>query len=194
LDGNYISDIYALVENNGLGLEDHLCLEDNPLSQEALNVHIPILQSRGFLSLTYPFTPNNYAACYPDPIRNETGVSTNADLEWRGNFPTDDASYDVWLGETNDNLVNVGSGTAINDTLYSFDPTLNSITDYWWKVRAVTATDTIWSGLWHFTTESLNADFSADQILIVEGTEIQFTDLSTGSPTSWDGISRMMEH
>ena len=156
LDENEISDIYALVENTGLGLGDTLYLEyqgeANPLSQEALNVHIPILLSRGFDIFTYPSIPNNYAACYPNPSRNETGVSPNADLEWRGNFPSRDAVYDVWLGETDENLVNVGNGTAINDTLYSFTPTLNPYTDYWWKVRAVTETDTIWSGLWHFIT------------------------------------------
>ena len=35
------------------------------------------------------------------------------------------------------------------------------------------------------TQSTLIVDFSADQTIIVEGTEIQFTDLSTGSPTSW---------
>ena len=53
-------------------------------------------------------------------------------------------------------------------------------------MRAVTETDTIWSGLWHFTTEPLIADFTVSDTLTVAGTEIQFTDLSTGNPTSWE--------
>jgi uncharacterized protein (TIGR02145 family) len=187
---NQISDIYYLIENNGLGLGDKLYLErwgyTNPLSQEALNVHIPILESRGFYILQYPTTPDNYAACYPDPSRNETGVYINADLEWQGNFQVRDIVYNVWLGETSDNLVNVGLGTAINDTLYSFTPNLEPTKDYYWKVRAITTNtaDTVWSGLWHFTT-CINADFSADQTTIAAYNTIQFTDLSTGNLTSW---------
>jgi len=186
LYSNQISDIYPLVENTGLGSGDVLQLHSNPLSLEALIVHIPILESRGFAIFEYPSTPNNYAACYPDPARYETGVDINADLEWQGNFPSRDAVYNVWLGETSDNLLNVGYGTAINDTLYSFTPILNPDTDYWWKIGAITATasDTLWSGLWYFTTYII-ADFSVDQTTIVAGTEIQFTDLSTGNPTNW---------
>ena len=188
---NQISDIYPIVENMGLGDDDKLYLENNgtgqtnPLSKEALNVHIPILQNRLFYVFQFPSTPNNYAACYPDPARYEAVDHLNAELEWQGNFPSRDAVYDVWLGETSDNLVNVGFSTAINDTLYSFTPALNPDTDYCWKVRAITATDTIWSGLWYFTTYII-ADFSADQTSIEEGGTIQFTDLSIGNPTNWE--------
>ena len=185
LNDNQISDIYPLVENTGLDSGDFLQLNSNPLSREAFNVHIPILESRGFHSLQFPSTPNNYAACYPDPARYETIVYINADLEWQGNFPSRDAVYDVWLGETSDDLVNVGYGTAINDTLYSFTPDLNPDTVYWWKVRAITETDTVWSGLWCFTTYII-ADFSADQTSIEEGDTIQFTDLSIGNLTNWE--------
>ena len=150
LEENQISDIYAIVENTSFGPADLLNIQSNPFSQEALNVHIPILQSRGFRNLTYPTISNNYAACYPNPARNETGLLINTTLEWRGNFPSRDAVYDVWLGETSDNLVNIGTGVAINDTLYSFTPNLNEDTNYWWKVRAIAETDTLWSGLWHF--------------------------------------------
>ncbi len=185
LCSNQISDIYPLVENFGLGSGDILQLYCNPLSQEALNVHIPILESRGFDTLQFPSTQNNYAACYPNPARYEKGVNINADLEWQGNFSSRDAFYDVWLGETSDDLVNVGYGTAINDTLYSFTPDLNPDTDYCWKLRAITTTDTIWSGLWSFSTYII-ADFSAGQTSIEEGDTIQFTDLSIGNPTSWE--------
>jgi len=187
LYNNQISDIYPLVENTGLGSGDDLYLNPNPFSQEALNVHIPILESRGFATLEYPTTPNNYAACYPNPARNETGVFVNNSLEWQGNFIRN-ADYDVWLGETADNLVNVGNGTLVSDTLYSFTPTLNANTDYWWKVRAVTATDTIWSGLWNFTTGEevyFTVDFTATYRAGYLPLSVQFTDTTDGTPISW---------
>ena len=151
LNSNRISDIFALVENTGYGFEDHLFINDNYLSQEALDIHIPILEDREFEVLVYSSNPNVYAACYPNPVRNAIEVPINTTLEWSGNFPTREVTYDVWLGETSDNLLNVGIGTVINNTLYSFTPNLNEDTNYWWRVRAITETDTIWSGLWHFT-------------------------------------------
>ena len=32
----------------------------------------------------------------------------------------------------------------------------------------------------------INVDFAADEVKVVEGSQIQFTDLSTGNPTSWE--------
>jgi len=160
---NEVSDIFALVENSGLDSGDTIFLLYNPLSQEALDVHIPILEDREFYALIYSSNPNVYAACYPNPVRNAIGVPTNTNLEWNGNFPTREVTYDVWLGETSDNLINVGIGTVINNTLYSFTPNLNEDTNYWWRVRAITETDTIWSGLWHFTVGnpvSIDDDFN----------------------------------
>jgi len=152
LSNNKITDIFSLIENPELGADDNLYIGLNPLSQEALFVHIPILQSRGFSDLYFPSTPNTYAACYPFPGRHETAVSLNSDLEWRGNFDSPDASYDVWLGESSDNLVRMGDASPVNDTVYSFSPVLKANTEYWWKVRTMTGTDTLWSGLWHFET------------------------------------------
>ena len=163
LSSNEISDIFALVENIELGFGDTIFLLNNFLSQEALNVHIPILEDRGFQALIYSSNPNVYAACYPNPVRNAIEVPTNTTLEWNGNFPSREVNYDVWLGETSENLLNVGTGTVINNTLYSFTPTLNDNTHYWWKVRAITEADTIWSGLWHFTVGnpvSIDDDFN----------------------------------
>ncbi len=150
LNSNEISDIFALVENTGLGSGDTIFLINNFLSQEALDVHIPILEDREFEALIYSSNPNVYAACYPNPVRNAIEVPIDTTLEWSGNFPTREVTYDVWLGETSENLLNVGTGTVINNTLYSFTPNLNEDTNYWWRVRAITETDTIWSGLWHF--------------------------------------------
>ncbi len=167
---NQISDIFALVENTGLGFEDNLFINDNYLSQEALDVHIPILEDRGFEVLVYSSNPNVYAACYPNPARNAIEVPINTTLEWCGNFPTREVTYDVWLGETSENLLNVGTGTAVNNTLYSFTPNLNEDTDYWWRVRAITETDTIWSGLWHFAVgNSISTD---DEIYSLKTSQI----------------------
>ena len=47
LDLNRISDIAPLVANDGLGNGDKVTLERNPLSAEALDTDIPILQGRG---------------------------------------------------------------------------------------------------------------------------------------------------
>ncbi len=151
LYSNQISDIYALVENTGLGSEDHLYFYDNPISQEAFDVHIPILENRGFETIMYPTNPNNYAACYPYPNRHEIGLSTDTIMQWSGNFPSRDVDYEVWLGETSDNLIYIGVGIPINNTVYTLTPDLDEETDYWWKIKAITETDTIWSGLWHFT-------------------------------------------
>jgi hypothetical protein len=149
------------VENTGLGSGDRLLLDligyANPLSHEALDVHIPILESRGFIQLCYPSIPNDNAACFPSPARNEIDVSPGTDLVWSGNFPSREAVYAIWLGEASDELENIGIGIAIGDTLYSISPILNPNTDYWWKVRAVTDADTIWSGLWHYTTGNPNS-------------------------------------
>lgn len=170
LEDNNICDIYIIVENTLFGPGDILRIESNPLSQEALNIHIPILQSRGFHGLHYPPIPNNYAACYPNPIRNATGLPSNTMLEWRGNYPSRDAVYEVWLGESSDNLEYLGTGSASNDTLYSFTPNLNDDTNYWWKVCAVVEGDEYWSGLWHFAVG--NPISSDDQIYSLNTSQI----------------------
>nr|MBC8478107.1 leucine-rich repeat domain-containing protein [bacterium] len=191
--GNRITDIYPLVENIEFGASDRLYLESeeqsNPLSLEAVMVHITLLQSRGFWALEYPEIPDLNAPCYPDPARNQIGFIASNNLQWRGNFPFREVVYDVWLSESSDNLINVGTGTAFDDTLYYFTPVLDPYTEYWWKIRAVTEGDTLWSGLWHFTTgddDGFFADFMADQTIAVVGSEVQFTDLSHGNPTSWN--------
>jgi len=45
--GNNISDISALVSNVGISSGDTVYLEYNPLSPEAINIHIPQLEERG---------------------------------------------------------------------------------------------------------------------------------------------------
>ena len=47
LDKNNISDISALVSNAGISSGDTVYLTNNPLSPEAINIHIPQLEARG---------------------------------------------------------------------------------------------------------------------------------------------------
>ena len=47
LQGNQISNIYPLVQNEGLDNGDYADLGDNPLSYESLYVYIPQLLERG---------------------------------------------------------------------------------------------------------------------------------------------------
>jgi len=44
---NQISDISPLVENEGLSTGDYVCLKENPLSPDSLNIYIPQLKARG---------------------------------------------------------------------------------------------------------------------------------------------------
>ena len=47
LKNNYISDLSPLVANTGLGNEDEVVLNDNPLSSASIKTYVPVLQSRG---------------------------------------------------------------------------------------------------------------------------------------------------
>ena len=47
LSNNHIRDIRPLVANSGLGGGDWVCLEGNPLSDQAINEQIPALRARG---------------------------------------------------------------------------------------------------------------------------------------------------
>jgi len=191
LFGNEFSDIYPLVENAGLDSGDVLRLEryglGNPLSVEAMTVHVPILVARG-VSIDVPDVPNNSSACYPVPNRDAVDTATNLNINWQGNFGSPNADYDVYLGTSPDQLNFAGTGTTTNNVDYNFNIALNTNTDYWWKVLSTSASDIIWSGLWHFTTGNvavLNAEFEADQTSVYTGSLVQFTDLSTGNPTQW---------
>ena len=157
LRDNQISDIYACIENTGLGDNgragppDMLYLENNPLFWEALDVHIPILESREFWILNYSPVPNSYTPCYPNPERYALEIPVNTGLQWQGNFDRE-VVYEVWLGESPDNLINIGNGNFVEENTYSITVNLDVNTEYWWKVKAITETENIWSGLWSFRT------------------------------------------
>lgn len=47
LSSNQISNIEPLVDNTGLATSDYVWLEDNPLSDDSINIYIPALEARG---------------------------------------------------------------------------------------------------------------------------------------------------
>ena len=53
LDGNNISDLYPLVENEGINNGDFLILYENPLNSESINTYIPALEARGVVVVFY---------------------------------------------------------------------------------------------------------------------------------------------
>ncbi|MCD4819473.1 MAG: leucine-rich repeat domain-containing protein [Candidatus Cloacimonetes bacterium] len=152
--GNQITDIYPLVENAGLGSGDVLFLEEygltNPLSLEAIEVHIPILQSRGFAYLGYPYEANLNTACYPHPNRHADGVGYGSELSWYG--AESGTVYEVYLGISMENLISIGEGQYIEDNTFTISPELLPNTEYWWRVKSTTDEEVLWSGMWHFTT------------------------------------------
>ena len=154
LHGNQITDISALIENVGFGDGDQLVLEDNvysnPLSLEAIEVHIPIMQDLGFSSLYYPELPNLNAACYPIPVRHAENVAYNSSLFWYGSEIN--TTYEVYLGTSRDNLMNIGVGEHSSDNTFTFTPELLPDTEYWWRVHSLTNDALLRSGIWHFNT------------------------------------------
>ncbi|MFA5069652.1 MAG: leucine-rich repeat domain-containing protein, partial [Candidatus Omnitrophota bacterium] len=144
---NQISDLSPLVELTNLqGLD----LRDNPISLESM------LLSQSWSLLWHSSTYNPLSPCYPDPNRNAVNVSISYDLSWQGNYYySQDVFYEVWLGISPDSLIYQGFETQmvnVTEHLYSFTPMLEPLTQYYWRLRAIAPSDTIWSGMWSFTT------------------------------------------
>ena len=143
LNGNQISDISALA---GLGSLTGLYLDDNPLSQESML----LTQSWALPYTTSSF--NALAPCYPEPNRDAVEVDPSAGLSWQANYDYAQAEYQVYLGSDPESLIYQGYGYLGQDTSYAFDAMLEPFTEYYWRIKAIAAADTIWSGLWSFTT------------------------------------------
>ncbi|HOF03914.1 MAG TPA: leucine-rich repeat domain-containing protein, partial [Atribacterota bacterium] len=147
LGWNQISDISPLAELTYL---QHLYLYNNPISYESM------LLSQSWSLPWHSSTYNPLSPCYPDPNRGATNVLVNYPLSWRGNYENSpDVYYEVWLGISPDSLIYQGSVTQMVNTtehLYSFNITLQANTQYYWRVKAISATEQIWSGMWSFTT------------------------------------------
>lgn len=188
LESNRITDIFPLVENTGLGLDDFLYIQylgiyTNPISQEAMEVHIPILESRGFCTLNYPSVANLNVACYPFPTRHAENVAYNSELFWQG--AESGTMYELYLGISNDNLIYIGDGLYISNYTFTFSPELLPDTEYWWRIKSTSEDETLWSGIWHFTTgnyTALNNDF-------IKTTDC--TDLKSAYPNPFNPITNI---
>jgi Leucine-rich repeat (LRR) protein len=154
LHGNQITDISSLVTNTGLGIFDHLWLDysesTNPLSSEAMEIHIPILLAREFDLFTSPEVANQNTACYPFPNRDTDNIGYGSKLFWYG--AESGTEYEVYLGSSEENLISIGEGEYIDESTFTISPELLPNTEYWWRVKSTTGEEELWSGMWHFTT------------------------------------------
>lgn len=140
---NEISDIIPVAGLTGLS---YLWLMHNPLSRESM------LLSQAW---ELPYDTNQFnplAPCYPDPARNATYVPLNTTLNWEANYEDVTASQEVYLGTDPDELVYVGAGSLTGANQYSWTTQLLPDLDYFWRVRSVSVADTVWSGVWKFST------------------------------------------
>ena len=152
LESNQISDLSPLA---GLTNLQDLWLNNNPISYESML----LAQSWALPWSTTSYNP--LSPCYPVPNRGATNVLVNYPLSWRGNYQNSpDVYYEVWLGISPNSLVYQGVVTQMVNTTehqYCFNITLQANTQYYWRIRAIASADTIWSGMWSFTTGNYGA-------------------------------------
>ncbi len=170
LDSNQISDTSSLSSHSGLGelyLHNNqitdispllslsslysLDLDNNPLSCEAIDVNIPILQNYVY-DLCYGSEANQNAACYPSPARDGAHIVYNTSLDWLG--AASDTTYEVYFGTIRDSLISIGEGQYSGENNYTITPDLLPNAEYWWRVKSTSGEEVLWSGLWHFTTDN----------------------------------------
>ena len=73
---NSISDLAPLVSNTGLGSGDDVDVQNNPLSNTSINIHIPALQGRGVrVSFTSPTSTPTSPFDLDDGNDNPTGIT-----------------------------------------------------------------------------------------------------------------------
>ncbi len=140
---NQISDISPIANLSNL---TNLRLQNNPLSYESM-----LLTQ----SWTLPWSTSSYnpiAPCYPVPLRNAADVNTDTTLSWKGNYNLVIVNFEVYLGTNPSDLLYIGNGIPAGYTTYQYQTGLNPITQYWWRIKAVSGDTEIWSGLWSFTT------------------------------------------
>ena len=149
---NQISDLSPLAGLNNL---QWLWLDNNPISYESM-----LLTQ----SWSLPWSTSSYnplSPCYPDPNRGATNIFINYPLSWRGNYNNYQyVHYEVWLGISPNLLIYQGSVTQMVNTtehLYYFNLTLQTNTQYYWRVRVILSNLQIWSGMWSFTTGNYGA-------------------------------------
>ncbi|MDD4309834.1 MAG: SUMF1/EgtB/PvdO family nonheme iron enzyme [Candidatus Cloacimonetes bacterium] len=145
LSRNQISDLTPLA---GLTTLQELYLSNNPLSKESML----LTQSWSLPYVAETFNP--LSPGYPDPERNGLDIPVNTGLIWEANYDAQPASYEVYLGTSASELTYQGLGSAGSNFQYSYLPSLQPNTEYWWRIKAITGTEEIWSGLWHYQTTS----------------------------------------
>lgn len=159
---NEISDIFPVEGLTGLS---YLLLLGNPLSRESM------LLSQAW---DLPFETNHFdplAPCYPNPARTATNVPRDAILSWEANYEGNTASQEVYLGTDPEELVYVGSGSQNGVNQYSWAAQLLPNVEYFWRIRAVSAADTVWSGNWIFTTGAIS-EIDTETALVPQGITI----------------------
>jgi hypothetical protein len=93
--------------------------------------------------------------------------------------------YELYLGISNDNLIYIGDGLYISNYTFTFSPELLPDTEYWWRIKSTSEDETLWSGIWHFTTgnyTALNNDF-------IKTTDC--TDLKSAYPNPFNPITNI---
>ncbi|HRW92201.1 MAG TPA: caspase family protein, partial [Thermotogota bacterium] len=90
-----------------------------------------------------PSAPTN-----PTPANGQTSVSVDADLNWDDCTGSGNITYDVYFG-TSSNPPRFATG--LTSSSYSL-PTLNSQTQYFWKIVAIGAAGSTTGPVWSFTT------------------------------------------
>jgi len=149
---------------------DVLYLKDLGVPIEKMELWHHDIDGRSGQFMDWPVTP-----AYCEAFAKAMGIPIY--FSWRsGEFPA--------------GLNHVGNGSVVNDTLLAFTSTLAGNTEYWWKIKAIGSLETVWSGLWHFTTGTPGlaptAVFSADLLSGETPLTVTFTDLSEGSPNIWE--------
>jgi internalin A len=150
---NLVSDIYPLANLSNL---NYLFVIGNPISKESMMLS----QAWELPCYCIHFTP--LAPCYPSPSRNDLATPVEATLSWQGNYDNKFAVYEVYLGTDPHLLSLVGYGSLIADSEYTFTPVLEPETQYFWRIKAYSLEDSVWSGLWSFTTGT-NSEISLDE-------------------------------
>jgi len=87
---NEIADIGSLVDNSGLNSGDEVMLNNNPLSYQAVNEHIPALQARG---VTVYWDLDTIPPATVSDFRLETLTATSVIVNWTA--PGDDGNFGV---------------------------------------------------------------------------------------------------
>jgi hypothetical protein len=128
------------------------------------------LESMNFNTFKYQNTSNIKAASSPVPEKNSVDIFPNINLEWQGNFGRK-VSYEVWLGESKNSLVNIGIGNLINRATYSISVNLTANTKYWWRIKTIYGREEIWSKLWSFTTNNKTLPVEISSFTVIKSSE-----------------------